>query len=381
MSDNLLYVTGFILLVIGMACAFITIIRNNSDESYKKNLDRAVRDAKPIVILFAAVLGFTIMVTVAALNAGSDTGDLWDSFKLGFSSSLTEDILFFGVLGIGIFVLQRNDFFKSKRFEDRIDYLFNSKDLSSEERSDLKQKISEIATDFQMDRTTMTVEDISSDYKWIKLDVVRVFTVKNYLDDWNAEYNFGSEITPDNLPQSLIEQGEKALIVYPVSIERSFVDKSGQVRKVGEVDYLSAYESFPGTHGKIFHLKDQKRTIKPGQTMSCSLHFVAWHELVPANKSKKAIVDKISDNHVRIENAAPYSIHALRHWDSWAIDFINKLQEELSISVEIPSSSTNIKVGSGRRTEDAWTDEDITAGKKVLIRFTEFRQRDNAKNN
>lgn len=317
-------------------------------------------DVTPLLATVAAVLaswGIFHFYAIANLN-GTD-------FKTGFSASLLEDIIFFSVVGVILFVLQKADFYRGRRLEDRVDYLFNAKKLSSEERSYLKQEIQAISCDFIRDETVIDIVEYDAKFQLVKLDVARKFLIGNYVREQNAVHRFESRIAHDDMPDA-----RDAMEIYPVSTKLVREKVAGRHASGGPVVDFDDFDTVgrANTHGihesrksvdPAFALNPPlELAIKPGQFAIVEVRWRGWQPVGPSKEDPA-------------KNEC-FEVEFIRHWDAVSFELRNSLKQDVEITLEALNTAEPYTLQSGMGCDKEWSGLDVTPGTKVLIRFTKL---------
>ena len=305
-------------------------------------------------IVFAALLVIAAMggaLLLAALHIPEDLPFL-NTVTVGFVTSLLEDMVVFLFLGLVLMVLQRSEFYRSRKLDDRINYLFNAKNLTSEELTYLKDELATIACDFREDLAIIDVKALSENGKLVKLDILRRHYVGNYLKERPAIYNWEIDLEPGPLSSSMRDK-MPAMTVYPSRTTLYDEADDGHLIEVGEDQKLHEIQHL--AHGDAPFTPDIERLeIKHGQVREYRSRFERWQRL-----------HKISDDENR------YEIPVKHHWDEMTIDLKNSLTHRLKITTQYTDDDapTTTILGAGDHAVHAWSRPNVEAGGVLTISF------------
>lgn len=339
--DNFLLILAIFLPILTLVCLYF----------WNKHLSK-LSDVNVISFVFvAAAISGIIFFKVSGWH--EPVGFL-DNFRISFAASFAEDILFFAIFGCVVFYLQRQSWFAEKRLEDRINFLFNAKNLTSEERTYLKDVIAKSAADFLSDKTIVELVDYQKSKSLLKIKVSRQFRIGNYLKEQDAIYQFDAWLQADAMPDN-----RDAMTVYPISVQTIGIDKAKKITKFNDKFFLSKHRTLKSS--EVFEITERSIPIKPGRAIECFYRFEGW---VPTS---------------RTEQTEHYAISIKRHWDDMAIDLVNGLPLEAEICIIGPDGEpTTFTLPPGHHAEERWEAVNVAPDKSIVINFLEFNPHDPA---
>jgi hypothetical protein len=309
-----------------------------------------------LAMIVASAISASMLFHVSGWNAPAG---FLDNFRISFAASFAEDLFFFTLFGCLIFYLQRQNWFAEKDLEDRINFLFNAKQLGSEERTYLKDAIAKCAADFQADKTTIELVEYQPRTKMLKLSVSRQFRIGNYLKEQNASYLFDAWIEADPMPDN-----RDAIEVFPISVQSLIPQESAKPKKLADKRFLNAHTKLKG--GQIFEVKEQDLSIRPGHLIECYYRFDGWQPTAIEAPNSHSTAIEAPNGH--------YQISVKRHWDRMSMELVNRLQLEAEICVVGPDDAPSTYVlPPGHRTEERWEALNVAPNRTILIKFLAFR--------
>lgn len=340
------------LVAVLVVTAFIAWLRLRP--ANKSEAATLLSDTVPVLLVMLGLL-----LSWAVLTFGSLPDLAFDQFMTGFSASLLEDILFFSMGGLILFMLQKADFYSGRRLEDRVDYLFNAKRLSSEERSYLKQELQSISCDFIRDETVIDLVELDAAHHLVRLDVSRRFLIGNYLKEQKALYKFESKIAHDAMPDARV-----AMEVFPVSMRpvarkqpapkgaKNIAPRFEEFESIGVPDVHGAHE-LRRTADAPFEIKPALEIlIAPGQIMMVEVRWRGWHDYTAVGAAGE-----------------PFEVEFIRHWDAVSFRLRNSLTQEVELRLDALQTKQPYTLQSGMACDKEWSGLDVTPGTKVLARF------------
>lgn len=312
-------------------------------------------DLLPIGLVMLGLLVASALLTFGLYIAQDDKAAFSDAIWQGATASLIEDIIFFSIGGVVVFALQKADFYRSRRLEDRIDYLFNAKYLTSEERSYLKREIATFACDYWDDRTTVDIVEHDEEHNMVKLDVTRIFRVGNYLKEQSAIYTLLSTLTPDPMPDSRCP-----MEIFPISYRIMTISGDGEPEPIGTHQKLRDFTQLKTSNEK-FDFKSNPIDIPPGQIVECSLRWRGWQSLqAPAQK----------DGETGNDSHDVYEMTFRKHWDVVVLGLRNSLETSIKVTIESPHGTDVFPLRRGFASDREWRGLDVKPGTQVKVRFT-----------
>ena len=294
------YVPGFVavsLVLVGLVLSFSRL--DGRGGSRKKVLQQRFQEYKQLIISFGLLGG-----VAAFLSAYWFFSPNFPSSVAGFLPSLVssfiEDLVFFGLLGVALVVVQKSDAYKSQRLSNRIDNLCNKCELSPIEREYMTSRIKEIAMHHISMRNQISIDHWDEANNLITLDIHREFEVESYLDDSEATYYPRVRIKADALPEG-VQPG--FLNYYQVSLGADKVDdvtKGAAPIPIPRLDEGPGQLLFEATE-KITIQPDEVKTFKFGYTLTMPLSeamsiiaFRSWNEMSIEVFNRTGIPFKIS---------------------------------------------------------------------------------------
>lgn len=320
------------------------ILHRSAGRPHKNRLGAVLKGLWPVVLSLIAVVIASLLFLKAAGNV-PPTDQFSTTLSLGFVASLFEDILFFTFLGFVVLFVQQTEFFRSRKLDERIDYLFNAKRLTSEELTYLKEKVSEIACDFRSDETTIDVKEHDEALKMVRIDVTRRFRVGNYLRERASIYDWKMEIEPDPMPDK-----RDSMTIYPpvTTLYQERADHTltvvADAEEIGPLKTISAV-------GETYELRDKRFPIAPQQVRECRSRFEGWQRLFHPNNQPDS-----------------FEILVERHWDRMSIRVVNSLMQPLV--VHFREIRRKVRLAPGDHLSEAWLGENVESGRKISIEFS-----------
>lgn len=299
-------------------------------------------------IIFVVIPSFVSAFIFYKISNWNSPTDFLDNFRISFAASFLEDLLFFSIFGCLLFYLQRQSWFSEKRLEDRINFLFNAKNLTSEERTYLKDAVAKSAADFLSDKTIVELVDFDK-LGMLKINVSRRFRIGNYLKEQDAIYHFDAWLEADKMPD-----GRVAMTVHPISTQSILINGLGKVQKLGDKTFLSNHTEIAAEG--VFEVPGRNLRIKPGQAIECFYRFEGW---------QPTLAVPVNEDH--------YQISIKKHWDRMTIELVNGLSKVAEICVTGPDGvPTTYELPPGHRAEDRWEAVNVSPDKTIGIRFLSF---------
>lgn len=332
---------GIMVIFIGVYFLF----RKWADIASVKN---GLRDEFDVIITTFIILSVACLSFFLGLARLPPEMTFWGGIANGFVGSLLEDILFFLLLGLAVLIVQRLEFHRTRKLEDRIDYLFNGKDLTALEKAYLVTRIQRDACDFEKIHTQIQVLEYDSENKLLKIDVTRRFRVKNYLTDCLAVHEWVMSLEPDKMPDD-----RTAIEVFPAQTTLLDLENSENMPDV-ESEVLSDFTELKKETDK-FELRPQGLTIPDNKIRECRGRYRGWQPLFDSVDSS---------------NPEAFVITVENHWDTMSIDLTNSLLTPVGFKFESEDGTKKIRLTPGDHKVNAVHKLDVPSGHKIKIYFT-----------
>lgn len=306
-----------------------------------------------------AFAAFLVLLVVAilfwwALYLEID-GDLRPPIITSFFGSLTEDLIFFSLLGFMIILIQRREADRGRNFDDKIDLLFDAKRLRSGEIAFLRSRVQTISSDCQNNDTTIDVISFDEVNNLIQVDVSRRFTVANYLSSEPSIFEFTQGVVPDDACGN-----EPCLKIFPAVTTSLLPDgKGGFESRDDEI----LHEGGEFKAGETFKPKPQKLEILPGQRREFRTRFRCWQKLVP--------IEGAGLRELKTDSGADegYRLQAKKHWDEITIRIRNSLSNKIRIAIHGQEKRV-IEVHPGDQQHKAYRIENLSHDSKISVFFS-----------
>lgn len=305
-----------------------------------------------------AFAAFVVLLVVAilfwwALYLEID-GDLRPQVIMSFFGSLTEDLIFFSLLGFMVILIQRREADRGRNFDDKIDLLFDAKRLRSGEIAFLRSRIQTISSDCQDNDTTIDIIGFDEANSLIQVDVSRRFTVANYLSSEPSIFEFTQGVEPDDSCGN-----EPCLKIFPAVTTSLLPDgKGGFESRDDEI----LHEGGEFKAGETFRPKPQKLEILPGQRREFRTRFRCWQKIVPIEGTglKEFKTDSGKDE--------GYRLRARKHWDEITIRVRNSLSNRVRIAIHGQEKRV-LEVHPGDQQHKAYRIENLSHDSKISVFF------------
>jgi hypothetical protein len=334
-----------VLCLVGTIVVTYLILHRSAPAPQKTRLAAIFKGMWPVLACLAAVILASVFFLKAAGNV-PPTDPFSAALSLGFVASLFEDILFFTFLGFVALFVQQTEFFRTRKLDERIDYLFNAKRLTSEELTYLKEKVAEIACDFRAEETTVDVIAYDEANAMVQIDVTRRFRVANYLKEKPAYYDWKMEILADVMPD-----GRASMSIFP-PVTTLFQEKpDGSLIPLGDAKGLKDQIVEIPSKGGAFEMRDNRLPIGPQQVRECRSRFVGWQPLLGDDGKPDS-----------------YRLQVERHWDRICINVVNSLQRDVAVSIGSPDKA--VRLTAGDHAASAWAADNVEAGREIFIEFS-----------
>ena len=307
----------------------------------------------PAFAAFAVLLGVSGLAFIALfVDAPNEPRP---QFILSFFGSLTEDLIFFSLLGFVIILIQRREADRGRNFDDKVDLLFDAKRLRAGEVSYLRSRIQSISADCQTNVTTIDVIGYDEKNNLIQIDVSRTFTVANYLRGEPASYDFRLGITPDDACGN-----EPCLQIFPTVTNSLLPDGKGGFESHDD-EILHPGGEFSG--GDKVPAEKKTLEIQPGQRREFRTRFRFWQKVVPLDGA--GLVElKTPDGELE-----GYRMRALKHWDDITIKVRNSLSDKLRIAI-VGQQKRVFEVHPGDHQNRAYRVENLPHEGKIAVLFS-----------
>lgn len=351
-----------------------------------------LRKKSDYIILGLFISSLCISALLVSLSAyKNETTDFRNSYLLSFASSLTEDVIFFSIIGVVLFILQRRDFFKDKGLEDRINFLFNQKNLTNYERSYLSKKLASCTTDFKKNYVHLDIKSIDKQNNMIEIDVYRVFSMGNYLKDMNAKHLLDVYLEADKEPKLKV-----ALEIHPV-FKTAFSKKDYENHRreervpLGRPKDLTPSASLAS--GEKFQPGEVEIEIEPDQIVECSYRWNGWQPLdkgviqsepfdIDSTQSSYDSTQMVDSNKRKIpppsekrrltKRKESYDIAVRRHWDDMIVSLSNDTDHTARIQISLGEAVKELDILPGMPAPKLWRTRNVKPDQKIIMEFLAF---------
>lgn len=290
------------ILIIGL----ITIYRLAHFRRYRAGI--TLRHFWPVIV-GTFLISFCCIILVYAneiMQNGSESHS--KSLLPSILASLIEDIAFFSALGLVVILVQHRDFLKHRSFEERVRMLFDKEDISSEELTEIKDRIREISCDYRQMESTVDVRQYDSDIECIQLDVARTFFMSNYVSGESADVKWKVGIKPDDVrPKSAL------LEIYPSRARTVWRNRGGVLATDGFVELHPAALHYEPT---LYANEPVVPRVPAGKALEIQSRYRVWQPLRQRDGFPQ-----------------PLRFGAQKHWDCCLITVRNSLERSIRVKL------------------------------------------------
>lgn len=351
---------GYLLLILTAVCAIVAVIQRRSIGAVVATV---WKDYRSVLWCFLALSGLAALLGFYADGAAGAGGDFWATAAANVFASLVENLIFFSLLGFGLLIVQRREADRNRGLDDRLDLLFNAKQLRSGESSFLRDELRRISADCQSMEVAIDVVDHDTTEGLVEIDVMRNWLIANYLSDESAVYDWRLRIASDAIPSRLV-----AMTVYPSYSATLTRASDGEWRNATDDELLHP----GGDLGSSERLDSDPRplTIEPSAAREFRTRFRGWQLLYDGPPVPSA--DRMGP--VRPDPGS-YKFNVSKHWDEVRVMVTNSLKRDLRVSIYQSIGSgpqkllRKMDLASGDRQRQPVRLENLPAGSRVYVSF------------